>query len=202
MDYANNGGLLAQVGGTVKSVVKKGDAISSVTLTDGTSDFRLLFNNYIGYSDESSPNITTFVKEGAEISAVGVIYMDPEGVCLRVRDLSEVERVEDEPSEPENPAVPEDPDVPVNPNPSYAITVEQPDHGTVTVTPNRATQGAAVTITATPDRGYQVNAVTVTDRFGDAVQVTENADGTYTFYHAQRPGDHHRHLRGDRGTRG
>ena len=181
VDYANNGGLLAQVGGTVKSVVKKGDAISSVTLTDGTSDFRLLFNNYIGYSDESSPNITTFVKEGAEISAVGVIYRDPEGVCLRVRDLSEVERVEDEPSEPENPAVPEDPDVPVNPNPSYAITVEQPDHGTVTVTPNRATQGTTVTITATPDRGYQVNAVTVTDRFGDAVQVTENADGTYTF---------------------
>ena len=181
VDYANNGGLLAQVGGTVKSVVKKGDAISSVTLTDGTSDFRLLFNNYIGYSDESSPNITTFVKEGAEISAVGVIYMDPEGVCLRVRDLSEVERVEDEPSEPENPDVPEDPDVPVNPNPSYAITVEQPDHGTVTVTPNRATQGTTVTITATPDQGYQVNAVTVTDRFGDAVQVTENADGTYTF---------------------
>ena len=180
-DYATNGGLLAKVSGTVQSVIKEGEAISAVTLTDGTNDFRLLFNNYIGYSDESSPDITTFVEEGAEISAVGVIYKDPEGVCLRVRDLSEVERVEDEPSEPENPAVPEDPDVPVNPNPSYAITVEQPDHGTVTVTPNRATQGAAVTITATPDRGYQVNAVTVTDRFGDAVQVTENADGTYTF---------------------
>ena len=180
-DYDANGGLLAEVSGTVKSVTEEGDAISSVILTDGTTDFRLLFNNYIGYSDKSSPDITTFVKEGAEISAVGVIYKDPEGVCLRVRDLSEVERVEDEPSEPENPDVPEDPDVPVNPNPSYAITVEQPDHGTVTVTPNRATQGAAVTITATPDRGYQVNAVTVTDRFGDAVQVTENADGTYTF---------------------
>ena len=180
-DYAANGGLLAEVSGTVKSVTKEGEAISSVTLTDGTTDFRLLFNNYIGYSDETSPDITTFVEEGAEISAVGVIYTDPEGVCLRVRDLSEVERVEDEPSEPENPAVPEDPDVPVNPNPSYAITVEQPDHGTVTVTPNRATQGAAVTITATPDQGYQVNAVTVTDRFGDAVRVTENSDGTYTF---------------------
>ena len=180
-DYAANGGLLAKVSGTVQSVTKEGEAISAVTLTDGTNDFRLLFNNYIGYSDESSPDITTFVEEGAEISAVGVIYKDPEGVCLRVRDLSEVERVEDEPSEPENPDVPEDPDVPVNPNPSYAITVEQPDHGTVTVTPNRATQGAAVTITATPDQGYQVNAVTVTDRFGDAVQVTENADGTYTF---------------------
>ena len=182
-DYAANGGLLAEVSGTVKSVATEGEgeAISSVTLTDGTKDFRLLFNNYIGYSDEASLDITTFVEEGAEISAVGVIYMDPDGVCLRVRDLSEVQLVEDKPSEPENPDVPEDPDVPVNPNPSYAITVEQPDHGTVTVTPNRATQGTTVTITATPDQGYQVNAVTVTDRFGDAVQVTENADGTYTF---------------------
>ena len=180
-DYAANGGRLAKVSGTVQSVDKEGETISSVTLTDGTSDFRLLFNNYIGYSDESSPDITTFVEKGAEISAVGVIYMDPDGVCLRVRDLSEVQLVEDKPSEPENPDVPEDPDVPVNPNPSYAITVEQPDHGTVTVTPDRATQGATVTITTTPDQGYQVNAVTVTDRFGDAVRVTENSDGTYTF---------------------
>ena len=126
---------LAKVSGTVQSVIKEGEAISSVTLTDGTNDFRLLFNNYIGYSDESSPDITTFVKEGAEISAVGVIYMDPEGVCLRVRDLSEVQLVEDEPSEPEDP---NEPDVPVNPNPSYAITVEQPDHGTVTADPAAA----------------------------------------------------------------
>ena len=180
-DYDANGGLLAEVSGTVKSVTEEGDAISSVILTDGTTDFRLLFNNYIGYSDKSSPDITTFVKEGAEISAVGVIYKDPEGVCLRVRDLSEVERVEDEPSEPENPDVPEDPDVPVNPNPSYAITVEQPDHGTVTADPAAAKAGAKVTLTATPDEGYAVGTITVTDRFGDAVQVTENADGTYTF---------------------
>ena len=177
-DYDANGGLLAEVSGTVKSVTEEGDAISSVILTDGTTDFRLLFNNYIGYSDETSPNITTFVKEGAEISAVGVIYTDPEGVCLRVRDLSEVQLVEDEPSEPEDP---NEPDVPVNPNPSYAITVEQPDHGTVTADPAAAKAGAKVTLTATPDEGYAVGTITVTDRFGDAVKVTENADGTYTF---------------------
>lgn len=99
-DYDANGGLLAEVSGTVKSVTEEGDAISSVILTDGTTDFRLLFNNYIGYSDKSSPDITTFVKRGRRSPAMGVIYKDPEGVCLRVRDLSEVERVEDEPSEP------------------------------------------------------------------------------------------------------
>ena len=180
-DYAANGGRLAKVSGTVQSVTKEGEAISAVTLTDGTSDFRLLFNNYIGYSDESSPDITTFVEEGAEISAVGVIYMDPEGVCLRVRDLSEVERVEDEPSEPENPDVPEDPDVPVNPNPGYAVTVEEPAHGDVTVTPARAAKGDTVTITVTPDEGYQVEEVSITDRSGNPVEVTAGSGNQYTF---------------------
>ena len=109
-DYDENGGLLAKVSGTVKSVTKEGDAIGSVILTDGTNDFRLLFNNYIGYSDESSADITTFVKEGAEISAVGVVYMDNDGVCLRIRDLSEVELVS-----AEDPGGPDDPGVPIVP---------------------------------------------------------------------------------------
>ena len=91
VDYASKGGLLAKISGKVKTVTAdESGAISAVTLTDGASDFRLLFNNYIGYSDESSTDITTFVEEGAVISAVGVVYMDPEGVCLRIRDLSEV----------------------------------------------------------------------------------------------------------------
>lgn len=122
-NYEENGGLLSKVSGTVKSVVKEGEAISSVILTDGTTDFRLLFNNYIGYSDESSADITTFVKEGAEISAVGVIYMDPEGVCLRIRDLSEVELVtEDKPEEPD------DPDWPIQPGkPSKPSDEDKPD---------------------------------------------------------------------------
>lgn len=116
-DYEENGGLLSKVSGTVKSVVKEGDAISSVILTDGTNNFRLLFNNYIGYSDESSADITAFVKEGAEISAVGVIYMDPEGVCLRIRDLSEVELVtEDKPEEPDEPDRPIQPGKPSKPS--------------------------------------------------------------------------------------
>ena len=115
-DYEENGGLLSKVSGTVKSVVKEGDAISSVILTDGTNDFRLLFNNYIGYSNSASPDITTFVKEGAEISAVGVIYMDPQGACLRVRDLSEVVLVSaEEPDDPDEPIWPVYPGDPVRP---------------------------------------------------------------------------------------
>lgn len=115
-DYDNNGGYLAKVSGTVKSVTASSGQISTVILTDGTNDFRLLFNNYIGYSNSASPDITTFVKEGAEISAVGVIYMDPQGACLRVRDLSEVALVSaEEPDDPDEPIWPVYPGDPVRP---------------------------------------------------------------------------------------
>ena len=65
-------------------------------------------------------------------------------------------------------------------NPNYKITIEDTEHGTVTA-PTSAKQGTEVTLTPTPDEGFDVGTVTVTDRFGDAVEVTENPDGTYTF---------------------
>ena len=66
-------------------------------------------------------------------------------------------------------------------NPNYKITVEATQGGAVTADPTAAKAGTTVTLTPVPDRGYQVGAVAVTDRFGDAVAVTEQADGTYTF---------------------
>ena len=66
-------------------------------------------------------------------------------------------------------------------NPNYRITVEATQGGTVTADPTAAKAGATVTLTPAPDRGYQVGAVAVTDRFGEAVAVTEQAGGTYTF---------------------
>ena len=66
-------------------------------------------------------------------------------------------------------------------NPNYRIDIPAVEGGTVTADPAAAKAGAEVTLTATPDEGYAVGTITVTDRFGDAVKVTENADGTYTF---------------------
>ena len=66
-------------------------------------------------------------------------------------------------------------------NPNYKITVAATQGGAVTADPTAAKAGTTVTLTPVPDRGYQVGAVAVTDRFGDAVAVTEQADGTYTF---------------------
>ena len=72
------------------------------------------------------------------------------------------------------------PDIPPA-NPNYRITVEATQGGAVTADPTAAKAGTTVTLTPVPHRGYQVGSVAVTDRFGDAVAVTENADGTYTF---------------------
>ena len=66
-------------------------------------------------------------------------------------------------------------------NPNYRIDIPDFEGGTVTADPAAAKAGAKVTLTATPDEGYALGSLTVTDRFGDAVKVTENADGTYTF---------------------
>ena len=66
-------------------------------------------------------------------------------------------------------------------NPNYRIDIPTAEGGTVTADPAAAKAGATVTLTAIPDEGYAVGTITVTDRFGDAVKVTENADGTYTF---------------------
>ena len=66
-------------------------------------------------------------------------------------------------------------------NPNYRIDVTTTEGGTVDKDPAAAKAGETVTLTPTPEEGYEVGEVTVTDRFGDAVEVTENADGTYTF---------------------
>ena len=66
-------------------------------------------------------------------------------------------------------------------NPNYRIDVTTTEGGTVAKDPAAAKAGETVTLTPTPEEGYEVGTVTVTDRFGDAVEATENADGTYTF---------------------
>ena len=59
--------------------------------------------------------------------------------------------------------------------------MEATQGGAVTADPTAAKAGTTVTLTPVPDRGYQVGTVAVTDRFGEAVAVTEQAGGTYTF---------------------
>ena len=64
---------------------------------------------------------------------------------------------------------------------TYSPTLDVSDGGTIRVSPRTPEAGDTVTITPDPDSGYMVGGVTVTDRDGDAVRVTANRDGTYTF---------------------
>ena len=65
--------------------------------------------------------------------------------------------------------------------PTYPPSIEEPEHGSVTISPKNPEKGDQVTITPTPDEGYAVDTVVVTDSSGKEVAVTPNDDGTYTF---------------------
>ena len=65
--------------------------------------------------------------------------------------------------------------------PTYPPTVTQPENGSVTVSPKSPKKGDTVTITPKPDAGYTVEQILVTDKNGNAVKVTNNGDGTYSF---------------------
>ncbi len=75
----------------------------------------------------------------------------------------------------------EPPYTPPPANPNYRIDVTTTEGGTVDKNPAAAKAGETVTLTPAPEEGYEVGTVTVTDRFGEAVEVTANPDGTYTF---------------------
>ena len=69
----------------------------------------------------------------------------------------------------------------VAPNPSYLVSVNQTEGGSVTANPTAAKKGDTVTLTVTPEDGYELADLTVTDFWGRDVALTENGDGTYTF---------------------
>ena len=64
--------------------------------------------------------------------------------------------------------------------PTYAITVEPVQNGSVSVQPQKAAPGDTVTVTVQPDQGYKLGKLTVTDGNGKAISVTA-VDGKYTF---------------------
>lgn len=64
---------------------------------------------------------------------------------------------------------------------TYGVTVADCEHGKISAEPAKAAKGDTVTVTVTPDEGFEVRAVNVTDAGGKAVEVSRNADGTFSF---------------------
>ncbi len=66
--------------------------------------------------------------------------------------------------------------------PQYTVTIaEGIEHGTVSVSLVKATEGTDVTITATPDEGFTLESVSVVADIGAEITPTQNDDGTYGF---------------------
>ena len=64
--------------------------------------------------------------------------------------------------------------------PSYTVSVDKTENGTITVSPKSASKGDTVTITVKPDKGYELDALKVLDKNGDKVKLTEK-NGKYSF---------------------
>ncbi len=55
------------------------------------------------------------------------------------------------------------------------------EHGSVTISPTRATAGQTVTLTPKAEEGYELRKLQVIGPDGDEIALTKKADGTYTF---------------------
>ena len=65
--------------------------------------------------------------------------------------------------------------------PTYSVTVDKTENGSVTVSPKSASKGSTVTITVKPDSGYVLETLTVTDKNGNELTLKDKGNGKYTF---------------------
>ena len=66
-------------------------------------------------------------------------------------------------------------------DPTYSVTVDKTENGSVTVSPKSASKGSTVTITVKPDSGYTLETLTAIDSKGKEIQLTDKGEGKYTF---------------------
>ena len=66
-------------------------------------------------------------------------------------------------------------------DPTYSVTVDKTENGSVTVSPKSASKGSTVTITVKPDSGYVLETLTVTDKNGNELTLKDKGNGKYTF---------------------
>lgn len=101
MNYDLNGGNLVQVTGKVVKITDKGTngdtSVNQFYIDDGSGTLANIFiDGYIKSGTTGTNEIGTFVKEGAYVSAVGLVYSHPatgsddNEIVLRVRNCDEI----------------------------------------------------------------------------------------------------------------
>lgn len=102
MDYAKNGGKLIKVNGEVVEAIygEDGVSVSQFRVKDKNGDIATVFiDGYILSSVTGKNDLASIVKVGDTVSAVGLLYLHPEGSseesvpCLRVRNCDEIKLV-------------------------------------------------------------------------------------------------------------
>jgi len=103
MDYTKNGGSLLKVSGEVTEVTMNGSIVSQFRVKDENGDVATIFIDGYIYSAKTGTNeLASFIEVGAQVEAVGLLYLHPEGnsvdsvPCLRVRNCDEIKLLEED----------------------------------------------------------------------------------------------------------
>ncbi|WP_426349779.1 CehA/McbA family metallohydrolase [Alloiococcus sp. CFN-8] len=124
MDYEAFGGSLLKVEGKISEIIPGSNSvISNIRIKDNEGNISNIFiDGYIGSGTTGEYLKTGAFKVGDTISAIGLLYLHPEGEsedsvpCLRVRNTDEIVLItEATPEEPEEPGDPEEPGNPQEP---------------------------------------------------------------------------------------
>lgn len=116
-DYESFGGSLVEVQGAITKVDYAENVLNYIYLEDKSGvTCKVLTDGYIG-STSGAAKVEEFAKVGNVISAVGILYMNPDGPCLRTRDRDEIKLIKSnsiiyEPNGGENPSDSQDSFVP------------------------------------------------------------------------------------------
>lgn len=126
----------------------------------------------------SSSNETVATVENGVITAVGAGTAD---ITVTTQDGQKTAVCAVTVTQPQPPSPPSGNDDDDDDDPLYFTALPDTDHGSVSVSPRNAAKGSTVTVTARPDEGYTLKKLTVTDSRGNALDLTGQSDGTYTF---------------------
>ena len=126
----------------------------------------------------SSSNETVATVGNGVITAVGAGTAD---ITVTTQDGQKTAVCAVTVTQPQPPSPPSGNDDDDDDDPLYFTALPDTDHGSVSVSPRNAAKGSTVTVTARPDEGYALKKLTVTDSRGNALDLTGQSDGTYTF---------------------
>lgn len=159
-DYETYGGHLIKTKGKVSNIVISNGALSQFDLTDASGKSATIFIDGYITNESGVNNIASWIKNGQTVSAVGLLYLHPEGdsdvsvPVLRVRNCDEIVKIADStPSVPQTPVVPETPvipEIPVFPEiPTAPSAPSTPSDNTIVKETTEGVAGTTVVDTAT-----------------------------------------------------